>query len=712
MQNLQEIIPAFFTGPGGAKLTPEQIAARKEVAQSLLAKATDTSPNAGGWASILSKGIMGLSSGIQEGRAERAALANSEADQALSSKLFGLFGSGSTPSTGSWDGMAPASPTTSDVASALVPSSGGMPAQTAMVEGQPPIPGLQPAVTDIAAGIRQSAEALGIDPVDLATVISYETGGTFDPMQKGPTTKWGQHKGLIQFGEPQAEEYGVDWNNPLASQLGPEGAVVKYLRSNGVTPGMGLLDVYSTINAGAPGLYDRSDAAAGGAPGTVRDKVENQMGGHRAKALALFGGNQSGAADAVNAMGAQAGYVDPMVSVQPATQPSTQAAPATAASGGIMDAIAPPMSADYFPPAPSAPQAGAIDPAVIEALSSPYASPQTKQVASMLLERTMTQQQQAQERALQERQRAAEIQQRQAFLQANGLDPSIAMVDEAWAEAAKAPFRPRNTVVVNGVLVDAETGTPVYQAAPEPTTGMRDYDAYADQVTAAGGTPLGRLEYEQALRSSGAPRTEAAPPAGYRYVRDAQGNIMSMEAIPGGPADTSAMTQRQAGHRETSSDVVTNAAVRAVQALSADGMPTTGLIGRGMALLPESNAAEVRRQVDVLKSNATVENLTAMRQASPTGGALGSVTEKEGAMLAAKSGALDPDSPNFARDLKDYTRTMLEIIHGPDAGRKMFESMSWGGSADAPQSGEEAIPEGIDPGDWKFMTPEERRLFQ
>jgi hypothetical protein len=143
----------------------------------------------------------------------------------------------------------------------------------------------------VAVGIREAADELGIDPVDLATVISYETGGTFNPTQPGPTTKWGQHRGLIQFGEPQAEQYGVNWSDPYGSQLGRDGAVVKYLRDRGVTPGMNLLDVYSTVNAGAPGLYDRSDANNGGAPGTVRDKVEQQMGGHYKKALALIEGS-------------------------------------------------------------------------------------------------------------------------------------------------------------------------------------------------------------------------------------------------------------------------------------------------------------------------------------------------------------------------------------------------------------------------------------
>ena len=142
---------------------------------------------------------------------------------------------------------------------------------------------------DLRSGIFATADALGMDPADLATIISYETGGTFNPTQAGPHTKWGQHRGLIQFGEPQAKQYGVDWNDPLGSQLGPNGAVVKYFQGSGWKPGMGMLDAYSIVNAGGPGKYNASDAGAGGAPGSVRDKVEQQMGGHRRKAIALLG---------------------------------------------------------------------------------------------------------------------------------------------------------------------------------------------------------------------------------------------------------------------------------------------------------------------------------------------------------------------------------------------------------------------------------------
>ncbi len=145
------------------------------------------------------------------------------------------------------------------------------------------------------SGIIASAASLGVSAQDLATAISYETGGTLDPKKVGPTTKWGQHRGLIQFGEPQAAQYGVDFStkqSAIDTQLGTNGAIVNYLRDAGVQPGMGLLQIYSAINAGGVGekYYGRSDTAAGGAPGTVLDKVNNQMSGHKVNATRLLQG--------------------------------------------------------------------------------------------------------------------------------------------------------------------------------------------------------------------------------------------------------------------------------------------------------------------------------------------------------------------------------------------------------------------------------------
>lgn len=137
--------------------------------------------------------------------------------------------------------------------------------------------------------IIATSRQIGVDPVDLATAMSYETGGTFDPWKAGPTTKWGQHRGLIQWGEPQRQKYGVSKEMPIGQQVAAAG---QYLVDAGVRPGMGLLDIYSAINAGGVGRYDASDEAAGGAPGSVRDKVANQMADHRRKAQALIGGGE------------------------------------------------------------------------------------------------------------------------------------------------------------------------------------------------------------------------------------------------------------------------------------------------------------------------------------------------------------------------------------------------------------------------------------
>lgn len=140
---------------------------------------------------------------------------------------------------------------------------------------------------DLAAAITDSASRLGISPVDLATVISYETAGTFDPWKAGPTTQWGQHRGLIQWGEPQRQKYGVYEGMPVAAQMQ---AAEKYLADTGFRPGMGMMDLYSAINAGGVGRYNATDANNGGAPGTVADKVNSQMAGHRANAERMFGG--------------------------------------------------------------------------------------------------------------------------------------------------------------------------------------------------------------------------------------------------------------------------------------------------------------------------------------------------------------------------------------------------------------------------------------
>jgi hypothetical protein len=294
-------------------------------------------------------------------------------------------------------------PTPDPYASAMPSLAGGAdaPAQAARLPNEVGGPDERAPQTNLVAGIKETATALGIDPVDLATVISYETAGTMDPTKAGPRTQWGQHKGLIQFGEPQAKQYGVDWANPVGSQLGTDGAVAKYLRDAGVQPGMGLLDVYSAVNAGRVGRYNASDANNGGAPGTVRDKVEQQMGGHREKALALLGTPpQSDAMSAVNAMAEQPSPIAARVTqaLMPQGSPAPAGNPmpnALGPKGPTYSPFADPASSQFIqpPPAGSNRSPSAIQSYIIDALTNPQSDEQTRAVASMLMQRQLSAQQ-------------------------------------------------------------------------------------------------------------------------------------------------------------------------------------------------------------------------------------------------------------------------------------------------------------------------------
>lgn len=206
----------------------------------------------------------------------------------------------------------------------------------------------------------------------------------------------------------------------------------------------------------------------------------------------------------------------------------------------------------------------------------------------------------------------------------------------------------------------------------KPTTAIQEYEYAKSQDPSIGSF----VDYQSGMKKAGAQNITVGGgrygtiPQGYQLIEGPDGARMA--PIPGGPEDTSKSDMAKAGQAEVASRTVTNASKRALEAAKDRQL---GGLGQGIigAINPYSDSAEVQRQVEVLKSNAKVENLNAMRAASPTGGALGSVTEKEGAMLADKSGALDPSSPNFERDLLDYELTLLQVIHGPEVGARIFQ---------------------------------------
>lgn len=158
------------------------------------------------------------------------------------------------------------------------------------------------------------------------------------------------------------------------------------------------------------------------------------------------------------------------------------------------------------------------------------------------------------------------------------------------------------------------------------------------------------LDAQMLLAKARAPQTSVkvenqGPIAqGYRRVTGKDGSVYD-EVIPGSPAareieaqQRKADTQQQ--QRGVVADVVTTDIGRAIDIIKNATIPVTGA-GSIFQRLPGSSANDVRALISTVKSNVGFDRLQAMRDASPTGGALGQVAIPELQMLQAAVGSLE-----------------------------------------------------------------------
>lgn len=83
---------------------------------------------------------------------------------------------------------------------------------------------------------------------------------------------------------------------------------------------------------------------------------------------------------------------------------------------------------------------------------------------------------------------------------------------------------------------------------------------------------------------------------------------------------------------------------------------TTGLSGSALSLIPGTKASDLASNLSTIKADSAFSTLQEMRNNSPTGGALGSVTENELKLLANSRAALDQSQSKeqLAKNLKRY----------------------------------------------------------
>lgn len=170
-------------------------------------------------------------------------------------------------------------------------------------------------------------------------------------------------------------------------------------------------------------------------------------------------------------------------------------------------------------------------------------------------------------------------------------------------------------------------------------------------------------------------------PAGYERFESPETGAVQMRPIPGSPdyvkaeqlKDKSALGQK---NKATAGTVVVQDIDRALQKIEGGKTDflgintTTGLVGSTLSNLPGTEAHDTGKLIETVEANTGFDKLQAMRDASPTGGALGQVSERELMFLKAAIGnlQLSQDDEQLADNLKRVKNIYLDIIHGEGQG--------------------------------------------
>ncbi len=199
-----------------------------------------------------------------------------------------------------------------------------------------------------------------------------------------------------------------------------------------------------------------------------------------------------------------------------------------------------------------------------------------------------------------------------------------------------------------------------------------------ERVAAAAGLQPGSPEYQRLMRDyvnkkgAGVQVTVAPnPPTDHRAVYDQDGRLTHYEVIPGSATDRKlADAAKKEGKRDDATvrtgNIVLEDIDRIGAALDKAILPATGAFATTLSGVPGTAAHDVSKLLDGIRANIAFDKLQQMRENSPTGGALGAVSDKEGALLQAVFGSLEQSqSPEqFRENLKRLKTVYQDIIHG------------------------------------------------
>lgn len=165
---------------------------------------------------------------------------------------------------------------------------------------------------------------------------------------------------------------------------------------------------------------------------------------------------------------------------------------------------------------------------------------------------------------------------------------------------------------------------------------------------------------------------------------------------------------------EQQSEMVTGTIDKALD-LATKSWTATGY-GNVLGVLPETDARALNNYLATIQANVGFDKLQQMREASPTGGALGQISDFENRLLQAVQGALDPKQKD---QLIENLTTIRSLYPKVLAERRRAFATDYANMLKAPAAAnnppagaDQPSPAGVDPAIWGAMTPEERALWK
>jgi len=219
---------------------------------------------------------------------------------------------------------------------------------------------------------------------------------------------------------------------------------------------------------------------------------------------------------------------------------------------------------------------------------------------------------------------------------------------------------------------------------PTPTDDMREYDMAKSQgytgtfqqyqidmkkagatnntVTVGGGPDMGKLSTDYGY---------VLDPATGQPKIDPVTGLPTAAPVPGSPAATeAALAADKAKMRNEAAiktaEIVTGKIQEARDILNQSSAfnPATGFGAETASGFGGTNAANLKATTDTIVASIAFDKLQAMRESSPTGGALGAVSDTEMGLLSAAIASLSQtQSPEqFAKHLDDVERVYGEVM--------------------------------------------------